>query len=205
MPIIITCKRQNGSQLFSLICLLRNRHVGPELSTFSPLGPLHYPWVLSVVFKCFANIRISDQIAFLCVHAPRGHIQYTCVFCVFCPPPSLSDKNPVILTFFASFVPFRLSSLSMAKAPVASLPYFLEAVRPATIPPSITSFYSVGRFRTGFQGGYHSPFHFHSECRFKLFHSLRRFQLLWRVSPSRWFFSACVTFRLAISGVSRFH
>ena len=29
---------------------------------------------MSVVFKCFANIRITDQIAFLCVHAPRGHI-----------------------------------------------------------------------------------------------------------------------------------
>ena len=74
MPFIITCKRQSGSQLFSLICLLRNGHVGPKLSTFSPLGPLHYPWVLSVVFKCFANSRITDQIAFLCVHAPRGHI-----------------------------------------------------------------------------------------------------------------------------------
>ena len=44
------------------------------MGTFPPLGPLHYPWVLSVVFKCFANIRITDQIAFLCVHAPRGHI-----------------------------------------------------------------------------------------------------------------------------------
>ena len=130
MPIIITCKRQSGSQLFSLICLLRNGHVGPKLSTFSPLGPLHCPWVLSVVFKCFANIRITDQIAFLCVHAPRGHIYLRFLRP---PPPSsplpLSDENPVILTFFECFVPFRLSSLSMAKAPVASL-------RPATIPPS---------------------------------------------------------------------
>ena len=37
--------------LFSLICLLRNGHEDPKLSTFSLLGPLHYPWVLRVVFK----------------------------------------------------------------------------------------------------------------------------------------------------------
>ena len=48
----------------------------------------------------------------LCVHAPRGHI------------------------YLRVFVPFRLSSLSMAEAPVAILPYVLEAVRPAAIPPS---------------------------------------------------------------------
>ena len=37
------------------------------LRMFSLLGPLHYPWVLmSVVFKRFANIRITDQIAFSC-------------------------------------------------------------------------------------------------------------------------------------------
>ena len=67
---------------------------------FSLLGPLHYPWVLSVVFKCFANTRITFQIAFLCVHVPRGHI-----FLRFLPPPPrpppLSDKNPVMLHFFA--------------------------------------------------------------------------------------------------------
>ena len=66
---------------------------------FSLLGPLHYPWVLSVVFKCFANIRITDQIAFLCVHAPKGHI-----YLRFLPPaphPPLSDENPVMLHFFA--------------------------------------------------------------------------------------------------------
>ena len=79
---------------------------------FSLLGPLHYPRVLSVVFKCFANIRITDQIAFLCVHAPRGH------------------------TYLRVFVLFWLSSLSMTEAPVAILPYVLEAVRPAAIPPS---------------------------------------------------------------------
>ena len=139
----------------------------------------------------------------------------------------------------AFFVPFRLSSLSMAEAPVAILPYVLEAVRLAShagifrgarisslptwggkkyenacvggyrSPGCNTSFelplYSVGRFQTGFHGGYHSPFHFHSVCRFGLFHSVRRFQLLWHVSPSRWFFSACVAFQLAISGVNRFH
>ena len=93
MPIIITCKRQSGSQLFSLICLLRNRHVGPKLSTFPPLGPLHYPWVLNVVFKCFANIRISDQIAFLCVHTPRGHIHLRFL------PPHVSRL--VFITCFA--------------------------------------------------------------------------------------------------------
>ena len=36
----------------------------------------------------------------------------------------------------AFLVPFRLSSLNMAEAPVAILPYVLEAVRPAAIPPS---------------------------------------------------------------------
>ena len=39
----------------------------------------------------------------------------------------------------AFFVPFRFlcrSSLSMAEAPVAILPYVLEVVRPAAIPPS---------------------------------------------------------------------
>ena len=60
--------------LFLLICLLRNGHAGPIISHVFPPGTLALPWVLSVVFKCFANIRITDQIAFLCVHAPRGHI-----------------------------------------------------------------------------------------------------------------------------------
>ena len=50
-----------------------------KLSTFPPLGPLHYPWVLSVVFKCFANIRITDQSLFY-AFMPRESI-YTCVFC----------------------------------------------------------------------------------------------------------------------------
>ena len=44
---------------------------------------------------------------------PREGI-YTCIFC---------------------FVPLRLSSLSMAEATVPILPYVLEAVRPAAIPP----------------------------------------------------------------------
>ena len=61
----------------------------------------------------------------------------------------------------------------------------------------------MARFPTGFHGGYHSPFHFLSVCRFDLFHSVLRFQLLWHVSPSRWFFSMCVAFQLAISGVCR--
>ena len=55
---------------------------GPHnFARFHLLGPLHYPRVLSVVFKCFANIRITDQIAFLCVHAPRGHIYLRFLFC----------------------------------------------------------------------------------------------------------------------------
>ena len=91
----------------------------------------------------------------------------------------------------------------MAEAPVAVLPYVLMFARLRYL--LRVTFYSVGRFQTGFHGGYHSPFHFHSVCRFELFHSVRRFQLLWHVSPSRWFFSACVAFQLAISGVSRFH
>ena len=71
-----------------------------NFARFHLLGPLHYPRVLSVVFKCFANIRITDQIAFLCVHAPRGHIYFR-----FppppAPPPPLSDENPAMLHFFA--------------------------------------------------------------------------------------------------------
>ena len=144
---------------------------------FSLLGPLHYPWVLSVVFKCFANIRITDQIAFLCVHAPRGHI-YLRFLC---------------RSGFRRWAWPRPSFL-MSWKPFAGLRYLLRV-----------TFYSVGRFQTGFHGGYYSPFHFHSVCRFELFLSVRRFQLLWHVSPSRWFFSACVAFQLAISGVSRFH
>ena len=70
---------------------------GPhKFSTFSLLGPLHYPWVLSMVFKCFAKIRITFQIAFLCVHAPRGHVYLRFLP----PPPPLSDENPVMLHFF---------------------------------------------------------------------------------------------------------
>ena len=70
----------------------------PSLSTFSLLGPLHYPWVLRVVFKCFANIKITHQIAFLCVHAPRGHIYLRFLPL---PPPPLSDESPFMLHFFA--------------------------------------------------------------------------------------------------------
>ena len=67
-------------------------------STFSLQGPLHYPWVLSVVFKCFANIRITDQIAFLCVHAPRVHI-----YLRFLPSllPSATKTPTVMLHIFA--------------------------------------------------------------------------------------------------------
>ena len=52
-----------------------------------------------MVFKCFANIRITCQIAFLCVHAPRGHIYLR--FLPPPPPPPLSDENPVMVHFFA--------------------------------------------------------------------------------------------------------
>ena len=65
---------------------------------------------MSVVFKCFANIRITDR---FCMRS--------------CP------ERAILLAFF---VPFRLSSLSMAEALVAILPYVLEAVRQAAIPPS---------------------------------------------------------------------
>ena len=48
---------------------------GPHnLARFPSWDPCITPAVLSVVFKCFANIGITYQIAFLCVHAPRGHI-----------------------------------------------------------------------------------------------------------------------------------
>ena len=174
----------------------------PLFSTFSLLGPLHYPWVLSVVFKCFANIRITFQIAFLSVHVPRGHIylRFLCAIPVFVAEHGLGS--------------WRYSSLCFgSRSPGCDTSF---------------EFYSVSRFQTGFHGGYHRSrvlarlaplaqigelarrlgiiLHFiHSECRFELFHCVRRFQLLWHVSPSRWFFSACVALQLAISGVSRFH
>ena len=110
----------------------------------------------------------------LCVHAPRGHI------------------------YLRVFVPFRLSSLSMAEAPVAILPYVLEAVRPAAIP-----FIACVAFRLDFRADI--ILHFICIPCVELFYSVRRFQLLWHVSPSSWFFSACVALQLAISGVSRFH
>ena len=37
---------------YSTICLLRNGHAGAITQHVFRLGPLHYPWVLSVVFKC---------------------------------------------------------------------------------------------------------------------------------------------------------
>ena len=54
---------------------------GPHNLACFPSWEMHYPWVLSVVFKCFANIRISDLIAFLNVHTPRGHIYLRFLFC----------------------------------------------------------------------------------------------------------------------------
>ena len=79
----------------------------------------------------------------------RSCPERTYILAFFAPPP-LSDEDPVILTFFESFVPFRLSSLSMAKAPVT---YFLEAVRPATIPPSSYLFIVWVAFRLDFMAG----------------------------------------------------
>ena len=98
----------------------------------------------------------------------------------------------------AFLVPFWLSSLSMAEAPVAILPYVLEAVRPAAIP-----FIACVAFRLDFRADI--ILHFICIPCVELFYSVRRFQLLWHVSPSSWFFSACVALQLAISGVSRFH
>ena len=73
---------------------------GPHnLARFPSWDFLHYPWVLSVVFKCFANIRITDQIAFLCSSYPER--AYILAFLTFPPPPPLSDENPVMLHFFA--------------------------------------------------------------------------------------------------------
>ena len=97
---------------YSTICLLRNGHAGAITQHVFPLGPLHYPWVLSVVFKCFANIRITDQIAFLCFHAPRGHIYLRFLPP---PPPPLSDENPHTRKLFSPIsqysprVPLRCS------------------------------------------------------------------------------------------------
>ena len=59
---------------------------GPHnLARFPSWDPCITPWVWSVVFNCFANIRITDQIAFLCVHAPRVHIclRFLCAVSVF--------------------------------------------------------------------------------------------------------------------------
>ena len=117
-------------------------------------------------------------------------------------------KRAYILEFF---MPFRLSSLSMAEAPVAVLPYALEAFAWLRYLLRVT-FYSVGRFQSRFHGGYHSPFHFHSVCpdvcRFKLFHSVRRH--FWRESLSlvswclsyfalHFVFIACVAYKFFFS------
>ena len=102
-------------------------------------GPhnLHIPWVSSVIFKCFANIRITDQIAFLCfAFMPRGGI-YTCVF--LCRSGFRRWAWPRLLS----------PSLFMFWKSFARLQYLLRV-----------TFYSVGRFQTRFHGGYHSPFHF---------------------------------------------
>ena len=152
----------------------------PLFSTFSLLEPLHYPWVLSVVFKCFANIRITFQIAFLCVHAPRGHIylRFLCAIPVFVAEHGLGS--------------WRYPSLCFgSRSPGCDTSFELP-------------FIAWVAFRLDFMAGIILHF-IHSECRFELFHCVRRFQLLWHVSPSRWFFSACVALQLAISGVSRFH
>ena len=140
------------------------------------ITPGYWAWYLNALPTSGSLIR-SLFYAFM----PREWI-YTCFF--------------VCCSGFRRWTWPRLMSLSflMFWKPFARLRYLLRV-----------TFYSVGRFQTGFHGGYHSPFHFHSVCRFELFHSVRRFQLLWHVSPSRWFFSACVALQLAISGVSRFH
>ena len=52
----------------------------------------------------------------------------------------------------------------MAEAPVAVLPYVLMFARLRYL--LRVTFYSVGRFQTGFHGGYHSLFDFHSVCHF---------------------------------------
>ena len=79
-------ERLKTLKLFSLICLLRNGHAGlTNLARFPSWDFLHYPWVLSVVFKCFANIRITDQIAFLCSSYPER--AYILAFLTFPPPP----------------------------------------------------------------------------------------------------------------------
>ena len=96
----------------------------PLFSTFSLLGPLHYPWVLSVVFKCFANIRITFQIAFLCVHAPRGHI-----YLRFLPllPPSvfpacaievqhINENSPTTKTPYFLLLLVRMYSCNVGKS-----------------------------------------------------------------------------------------
>ena len=199
----------------------------PLFSTFSLLEPLHYPWVLSVVFKCFANIRITFQIAFLCVHAPRGHIylRFLCAIPVFVAEHGLGSWRYPSLCFGSRSPGYNTSF---------ELPFIAWVA-----------------FRLDFMAGIILHF-IHSECRFELFHCVRRFQLLWHVSPSRreslslvswcllyfavhcvfivcvaykfvfsWrvspsgcfygvcrlqvVFTACVAFRLAVSGVCRFH
>ena len=117
---------------------------------------------------------------YVCVHAPRGPIYLRFL----CRSGFRRRAWPRLLS----------PSFLMFWKPFARLRYLFRI-----------TFYSVGLFQTEFHGGYHSPFHFHSVCRFQLFHSVRRFQLLWHMSPSRWFFSVCVAFQFAISGVSRFH
>ena len=117
--------------------------------------------------------------AFLYVHAPRGHIylRFLCAIPVFVAEHGLGSRR------YPSYV--------------------LEAVRPAVIPPSSYLFQRES-LSDWISWRVSISISFLSECRFELFHTARRFHLLQHVSPSRQFFSACVALQLAISGVSRF-
>ena len=155
---------------------------GPHnYARFPSWNPCITPWVLSVVFKCFANTRITDQIAFLCVHAPRVHIYLRFLWAV-----------PIFVAEHGLGSCRYPSLCSGGRSPDCDTPFELP-------------FIAWVAFRLDFMAGIIHHF-FHSVCHFcHLFHSVGRFQLLWHVSPSRWFISACVAFQLAISGVSRFH
>ena len=108
----------------------------PWFSTSSLLGPLHYPWVLSVVFKCFSNRQdhFSDHFSM------RS-----------CPERAYILASFVCHSGFRLWAWPRLLTLSflMFWKPFARLWYLLQV-----------TFYCASCFQTGFHSGLPSPFPF---------------------------------------------
>ena len=118
-------------------------------------SPSYYPWVLSVVFKCFANIRITDQSLFY-AFMPRESI-YTCVFCAV----------PAFVAEHGRGSCRRPSLFSGSRSPGCDTSFELP-------------FIVWVAFRLDFMAGIILPFLFYSVCRFELFYV----GFSQRVSPS---------------------